>query len=238
MSWMTAIGLLTLAGPAPAVWGTEVSTSDFTGPAAACEGTSVSRYTVSDTGAGAGMLSFATRYQCKNSNGSGTVGVCQLDQTLRCRSDVHPTDRSGRQVDLSGYAVGAQGVTAHGVLHPWLDPRAAAPVIERIRDTAAKSAAANQAAIDRLGGEENFSQFLLVNLCRVPLVAAGVVQATASEKADAENARKQGIKITPDVSSANIARCRTATHAFCARSDLPATITQMENYRTVCRAGL
>jgi hypothetical protein len=237
VSWMTAIALLALVGPVPTVWGAEVSTADFTKPAA-CEGTSVSHYTVSDAGAGAGMLSFATRYQCKNSNGSGTVGVCQLDQTLRCRSDVHLSDRSGREVDLSGYTVSAQGVTAAGVLHPWLDPQAAAPVMGRIKDAAARSAAANQAAVERLGGEENFGQFLMVNLCRIPLVAAGVVQPTAREKADQGNARKQGIKITPDVSAANIARCRTATHTFCARTDLPATITQTENYRTACRAGL
>ena len=238
MSWITATGLLALVGPVASASAAEVSTANFTRPAAACEGTSVSHYTVSDAGVGVNMLSVATRYQCKNSNGSGTVGICQLDQRLRCRSDLHPTDRSGREVDLSGYAVTEQGITAAGILHPWLDPLSAAPVIARIRDAAARTEAVNQAAINRLGGEENFAQFLVVTLCRIPLIAAGVVPPTAQEKVDVENASRQGIRITPDVSPGNIARCRTATHAFCARSGLPETITQMENYRAACRAGL
>jgi hypothetical protein len=179
-------------------------------------------YFITDSGAGAGMLSIASRWSCSTSSGNGSIGVCQLDQALKCRSD---------------YGVTLEGVTAKGEFHPWADPEGAAPIIKAIESAAAEQAAKNQAALEKLGGEQNFGQLLAASTCRYALVRAGVLQPTAGEAAEDEQNKKNGVKITVDTTPAHLATCRTTIRTFCERTDLPATLTQMDYYKTVCAAA-
>jgi hypothetical protein len=194
-------------------------------------------YFITGNGAGAGMLNMASQWNCSASSGNGSIGVCQLDQTLKCRSDIQFRDKSGNPIDLSGYAVTLKGVTARGEFHPWVDPEGAAPIIKAIGSVAAQQAARNQAALEKLGGEENFRQLLTAGMCRYALVRAGVVQPTAREAAENEHNKKSDLKITVDTTPAHLATCRTTIRTFCARTDLPATLTQMDDYKVLCAAA-
>lgn len=191
-------------------------------------------YFITDSGAGAGMLSIASQWGRSASSGNGSIGVCQLDQTLKCRSDIEFRDRSGKRIDLSGYAVSSQGVTARGELHAWVDLAAAAAVIKVIQSAAAREAAGNQAALDKLGGQQNFMQLLAASICRQALVTAGELKPTARETAEAAQNDKNTVKITLDTSPTRLVTCRTTIRTFCARTDLPATLTQQYSYQTVC----
>jgi len=194
-------------------------------------------YFITGSGAGAGMLSIASQWSCSASSGNGSIGVCQLDQTLKCRTDIQFRDKSGNPIDLSGYAVTLKGVTAKGEFHPWVDPEGAAPIIKAIGSAAAEQAAKNQAALEKLGGEENFRQLLAASTCRYALVRAGVLQPTAREAAEDEQNKKNGAKITVDTSPAHLATCKTTIRMFCARTDLPATLRQMDYYKALCRGA-
>lgn len=191
-------------------------------------------YFITGSGAGAGMLSIASQWSCSASSGNGSVGVCQLDQTLKCRSDIRFRDKSGNAVDLSGYAVTLQGVTARGEFHAWMDPAGAAPIIKAIGSAAAALVAKNQAALDKLGGEQNFAQLLAASGCRHALVTAGALEPTASERAEDEHNRRNGVKVTVDTSPAHLATCKTTISTFCGRTDLPGTLTQMDYYKALC----
>src|ERR1700691_1242790 len=94
---------LMLVGAPYSAMAAEVSTVDFANPISWCTGERTSHYTIDDTGAGAGMLGIATQWKCKNATGHGSVGICQLDQTLKCRSDIRARDKSGHVTDMSGY---------------------------------------------------------------------------------------------------------------------------------------
>jgi len=87
-------------------------------------------YFIAAGGDGAGMLSIASQWSCSASSGNASIGVCQVDQTLKCRTDIQFRDKSGNPIDLSGYAVTLKGVTARGEFHPWVDPQGAAPIIK------------------------------------------------------------------------------------------------------------
>ncbi|HUO19376.1 MAG TPA: hypothetical protein VMU44_06360 [Steroidobacteraceae bacterium] len=232
---LTGLALLGLSHAATAA---EARTVEFTqqvaNPMAGQCPQRTAHYSIADAGAGKGMLSIASQWHCGSSSGSGSVGVCQLDATLRCRSDVQFKDRNGNPIDLSGYAVGATGVTAKGELHPWVDPAGAAAIIQVIGSAAAQQASQNQAALGKLGGEENFRQMLTASGCRYALVRAGVLPPTPKEQAEDEQNRRNGVKVTVDTSPGHLATCRTTIATFCARRDLPATLTQQDYYRTVC----
>jgi hypothetical protein len=191
-------------------------------------------YFIAAGGDGAGMLSIASQWSCSASSGNASIGVCQLDQTLKCRTDIQFRDKSGNPIDLSGYAVTLKGVTARGEFHPWVDPQGAAPIIKAIASAAADQAAKNQAALEKLGGEENFRQLLTASMCRYALVRAGVLQPTAGEATEEEQNKKNGAKITVDTGPAHLATCRTTIRTFCARTDLPATLRQMDYYKALC----
>jgi hypothetical protein len=233
-----ASSVLALLGGIRSATAAEAGTVEFThrvadpNPAQCPERTA--HYFIADAGAGAGMLSIASRWKCSGSSGSGSVGICQLDQTLKCRSDVQFRDKNGNPVDLSGYAVSLRGVTAKGEFHPWTDPAAAAAIIDKVRGVAAQQAAKNQAALNNLGGEENFKQFLTASGCRYALVRAGVLHPTAKETAEDEQNRKNGVKVTVDTTPGHLDACKSTIKDFCSRSDLPTTLTQMDYYKTVC----
>src|SRR5580693_3202513 len=80
-------------------------------------------YFIAAGGDGAGMLSIASQWSCSASSGNASIGVCQVDQTLKCRTDIQFRDKSCNPIDLSGYAVTLKGVTARGEFHPWGPPR-------------------------------------------------------------------------------------------------------------------
>jgi hypothetical protein len=233
--------LALLLGTSHPAGATDSLTVDFTEAvadptAAQCPQRTV-HYSIADAGAGSQMLSVASQWKCDATSGSGSIGVCQLDQTLKCRSDVQFRDKSGKAIDLSGYAVSSKGVTAKGELHPWVDPDGAAAVMKSIQATAAQQASKNQAALDTIGGQQNFTELLSATGCRYALVQAGVLQPTAKEVADDARNKKSGFKITVDTSPEHLAACRTTISTFCARRDLPATLTSQEYYKTVCTAN-
>jgi hypothetical protein len=232
----TTLASFVLLGASQATMADTARTVDFTqqvaNPTAGQCPQRTSHYSLDDTGAG--MLSIASQWSCRASSGNATIGVCQLDQTLKCRTDIQFRDRSGNPIDLSGYAVTLKGVTAKGEFHPWVDPEGAAPIIKAIVSAAAEQAAKNQAALEKLGGEENFRQLLAASLCRYALVRAGVLQPTASEAAEDEQNKKNGAKITVDTTPAHLATCKTTIGTFCARTDLPATLKQMDYYKALC----
>lgn len=212
----------------------DTRTVDFANPISWCTGERTSHYILEDTGAGAGMLSIATQWKCTNNTGHGSIGVCQLDQTLKCRSDIQLKDRSGQPIDMSGYAVSMRGVTAKGAFYPWTDTQAALGVVNAVQAAAAQQAAKNQAALDNLGGEENFKQLLMASMCRYTLIKGGVVQPTAKEITEDEQNTKNGAKITIDTSPERVAGCKTTIQTFCARTDLPPSVTHMDNYTVLC----
>ena len=159
-----------------------------------------------------------------------------IRSTLKCRSDIQFRDKNGNLIDLSGYAVSTQGVAAKGELHPWADPQAAAVILKKLQNpttnSVARQEAKNQAVVDKMGGDENFRQFFMANMCHWPLIAIGAVQGTPKELSDIEDAKKKGMKL--DTSSANIENCKAATKKFCARTDLPNSMTQKPEYKGVC----
>ena len=233
--------LAALLGTSPPAGATEARTVDFreevANPTAAqCPQRTV-HYSIADSGAGSHMLSVASQWTCDTSSGNGSVGVCELDQTLKCRSDIEFKDRNGKPIDLSGYAVSPKGVTAKGELHPWVDPAGAAAIMKSIQNAAAQQAAKNQAVLDNMGGQDNFAALLAATGCRYALVQAGELQPTPKEAADDARNKKSGFKITVDTSAAHLATCRTTIETFCARQDLPATLTNQDYYRTVCPAA-
>jgi hypothetical protein len=228
---------LMLVGATHSAMAAQASTVDFANPISSCTGERTSHYTIDDTGAGAGMLGIASQWKCTNSTGHGSVGICQLDQTLKCRSDIRPADKSGHPIDMSGYAVSMQGVTAKGALFPWTDAKAASAIMNTIEAAAAQQAAKNKAVVNNMGGEENFKQLFMANMCRYALIKAGVVQPTAKEKADDEQNERSGLKITVDTSPQRLASCKTTVQTFCGRTDLPASVTQMDNYKELCGAA-
>ena len=71
-------------------------------------------------------------------------------------------------------------------------------------------------------------------MCRYALVRAGVLQPTAGEATEEEQNKKNGAKITVDTGPAHLATCRTTIRTFCARTDLPATLRQMDYYKALC----
>lgn len=225
-----------LLGASHAAMADAARTVDFTqqvaNPAAGQCPQRTSHYSVDDTGTG--MLSIASQWSCRASSGNASIGVCQLDQTLKCRSDIQFRDKSGNPIDLTGYAVTLKGVAAKGEFHPWADPEGAAPLIKAIGSAAAEQAAKNQAALEKLGGEENFRQLLAASMCRYALVRSGVLQPTARETAEDEQNKKNGGKITVDTTPAHLATCKTTIRTFCARTNLPATLRQMDYYKAVC----
>ncbi len=225
---------LALLGGAHSAMAAQTSTVDFANPISWCSGERTSHYTIDDTGAGAGMLGIASRWKCSNNTGNGSVGLCQLDQTLKCRTDIRYSDKSGHPIDLSGYAVSMQGVTAKGTFYPWTDAKAAAAILNSIQAAAAQQAAKNKAVVSNMGGEDNFRALLMANMCRYALIKAGVVQPTVQEAAEEEQNKKSGAKISVDTSPEHLAICKTTVQTFCVRTDLPASVTQMENYRVLC----
>jgi hypothetical protein len=225
---------LMLVGAPYSAMAAEASTVDFANHISGCIGERTSHYTIDDTGAGAGMLGIATRWKCTNNTGNGSVGICQLDQTLKCRSDILLSDRSGHALDMSGYAVSMQGVTAKGAFYRWNDAKAASVIVNTIQAAAAQQAAKNRAVVDNMGGEENFKQLFMASMCRYDLIKAGVVQPTAKEIAEDEQNEKGGAKITVDTSPQHLAGCKTTVQTFCGRTDLPASVMQMDNYRVLC----
>jgi hypothetical protein len=170
------------------------------------------------------------------------MGVCQLDQTLKCRSDIQFSDKNGKPIDLSSYAVSLQGVTAKGELHPWTDPQTAAAILSTIQNPAtnpiAQQEAKNKAVMNSMGGEENVKEFMMAGMCRYTLVKAGALQPTAQEAsqltAEDEQNRKNGVKVTVDMAPEQLDACKTTIKNFCNRSDLPSSLTQMENYKAMC----
>jgi len=225
---------LMLVGATHSAIAAEAATVDFANPISWCTGERTSHYTIDDGGAGAGMLGIATQWKCANNTGHGSVGICQLDQSLKCRSDIQPTDRSGHPIDMSGYAVSMRGVTAKGAFFPWTDAKAASAVVNTIQAAAAQQAARNKVAMDNLGGEENFKQLFMASVCRYALIKAGEVQPTAKEMAEDEQNKKNGARITVDTSPERLANCKTTVQTFCGRTDLPASVTQMGNYKVLC----
>jgi hypothetical protein len=225
---------LTLVGAHYSAIAAQASTVDFANPISWCTGERTSHYTIDDTGAGAGMLGIATQWKCANNTGHGSVGICQIDQTLKCRSDFQTTDKSGHPIDMSGYAVSMQGVTAKGALFPWTDTNAATAIMNTIQAAAAQQVAKNEAVLNKMGGEENFKQLFMASMCRYALIKAGVVQPTAKEIAEDEQNTKGGAKITVDTSPERLANCKTTVQTFCGRTDLPASVTHMDNYRVLC----
>jgi hypothetical protein len=226
---------LMLVGATHSAMAAEASTLDFANPISWCTGERTSHYTIDDTGAGAGMLGIATQWKCANNTGHGSVGICQLDQTLKCRSDIQPIDRSGHPIDMSGYAVDMGGVRAKGTLFPWTDTQAASAIVNVIQAAAVQQAANNKAVMNNMGGEENFKQLFMANMCRYALIKAGVVQPTAKEIAEDQQNKKNNLKITVDTSPERLASCKTTVQTFCGRTDLPASVTQMDNYKVLCR---
>jgi hypothetical protein len=91
-------------------------------------------------------------------------GICQLDQTLKCRSDIQPSDKFGHPIDMSDYAVSMQGVTAKGTFYPWSDANAASAIVNAVEAAAAQQAAKNKAVLDNMGGEENFKQLFTASI--------------------------------------------------------------------------
>jgi hypothetical protein len=229
-SLVSFVFLTVLVGVSYSALAADASTSDFSTNSSQCGGSSASHYAISD----AGMLSIVTQWKCTSNTGRAEAGICQLDQTLKCRSEVQFADKSGHPIDLSGYSVGLQGVTAAGVLHPWIDAQAASIIVTVVRNAAARDAAKNQAAIDNMGGEDNFKQFLMAGMCRVTLIAVGMVQPTAKEIAQDENNKKNNAKVVVDTKPEQVENCKTITRKFCGRSDLPAALTQTADYKTVC----
>jgi hypothetical protein len=223
-----------LIGATHSAMGAQASTVEFANPLSQCTGERTSHYTIDDTGAGGGMLGIATQWKCTNSAGHGSIGLCQLDQTLKCRSDIQLKDKSGQPIDMSGYAVSVQGVTAKGAFHPWTDAQAASVIVNATQAAAARQAARNQAVIDNMGGEENFKELVMAGMCRYVLIKGGVVQPTAKELAEDKQNSKNGAKITVDTSPERLASCRTAVQTLCGRADLPASIVQTDNYRVLC----
>jgi hypothetical protein len=228
---------LMLIGATHSAIAAEASTVDFANPISWCTGERTSHYTIDDGGAGAGMLGIATQWKCTNTTGLGSIGICQLDQSLKCRSDIRLTDQSGHPIDMSGYAVSTRGVTAKGALFPWTDAKAASAIVNTIQAAAAQHAAKNKAAIDNLGGEENFKQLLMASMCRYVLTKGGVVQPTAKEIAEDEQNKKSSMKIIADTSAERLASCKTTVQTFCGRTDLPASVTQMDDYKVLCGGG-
>jgi hypothetical protein len=228
---------LMLVGAPYAAMAAQASTVDFANPISWCTGERISHYTVDDVGAGAGMLGIATEWKCTNNTGHGSVGICQLDQTLKCRSDIRPADKSGHPIDMSGYAVSKQGVTAKGAFYPWNDAKAASVIANAIQAAAAQQAAKNKAVVDNMGGEDNFKQLFMASICRYTLIKGGVVQPTAKEIAEEEQNGKSGAKITVDTSPEHLASCKTTVQTFCGRTELPASVTQMDDYRVLCGAS-
>jgi|SRR5580658_4234030 hypothetical protein len=228
---------LMLVGTTHSAMAAEASTVDFANPSSWCSGERTSHYTIDDTGAGAGMLGIATQWKCTNNTGHGSVGICQLDQTLKCRSDIRLTDKAGHPIDMSGYAVSMQGVTAKGALFRWIDTQAASAIVNKIQAAAAQQAAKNKAVINGMGGEENFKQLLMASMCRYTLIKAGMVQPTAEEVAEDEQNKKSGGQITVDATPERLASCKTTVKTFCGRADLPAAVTQMDNYKVLCGAS-
>jgi hypothetical protein len=212
----------------------ETSTVDFANPTSWCNGDRTSHYVIEDTGAGAGMLGIATQWNCTNNIGHGSVGICQLDEKLKCRSDIQLKDRSGQPIDLSGYAVSTRGVTAKGAFYPWSDTQAALAIVNAVQATAARQAAKNKAVMDNMGGEENFKQLLTADMCRYALIKGGIIEPTAKEIAEDEQNKKNGARITIDTSPEHLANCKASVKTFCGRRDLPASIVQMDNYRVLC----
>jgi hypothetical protein len=225
---------LMLVGAPYSAMAAQATTVDFANPISWCTGERTSHYTIDDIGAGAGMLGIATQWKCTNNTGHGSVGVCQLDQTLKCRSDIRPSDKSGHPIDMSGYAVSMQGVTAKGAFYPWNDAKGASVIVNTIQAAAAQQAAKNKAVIDNLGGEDNFKQLFMASMCRYALIKAGVVQPTAKEVAEDEQNKKSGAKITVDTTPERLASCKTTVRTFCGRPDLPASVMQMDNYKVLC----
>jgi len=226
--------LIMLVGVNYSAFAAEASTSDFNNNTPKCDGSNISHYTISDSG----MLSVVTQWKCTGNTGRAGAGICQLDQTLKCRSDVKFGDKFGHPIDLSGYSVGLRGVTAAGVLHPWIDAQAASIIVNKLQDPAqnpvAQEEAKNQAATDNMGGEENFKQFFMAGMCRMTLIAAGIVQPTAKEIAQDENNKKNNVKVTVDTKPQQVENCKTITRNFCSRSNLPPSLTQTVDYKTVC----
>ncbi|MGO9948473.1 MAG: hypothetical protein ACLPWG_16665 [Steroidobacteraceae bacterium] len=225
---------LMLIGATHSAIAAEASTVDFANPIAWCTGERTSHYTIDDSGAGAGMLGIATQWKCASNTGHGSIGICQLDQTLKCRSDIRLTDKSGHAIDMSGYAVSVRVVTAKGTLFSWADAEAASAIVNTIQAAAAQHAAKNKAAMDNLGGEENFKQLLMASMCRYVLIKGGVVQPTAKEIAEDEQNKKSSMKLTVDTSPEHLAICKTTVQTFCGRTDLPASVTQLDNYQVLC----
>jgi hypothetical protein len=216
------------------VMAAETSTVDFANPISGCAGERTSHYTIGDTDPGAGMLGIATQWKCTNNAGHGSVGICQLDQSLKCRSDIQLKDRSGQPIDMSGYAVSMRGVTAKGAFYPWSDTQAASAIVKAVQVAAAQQAAKNKAVIDNMGGDENFKQLLMADMCRYALIKGGVVQPTAKETAEDEQNKKSSLKVTVDTSPERLASCKTTVQKFCNRTDLPASVTQLDNYKVLC----
>jgi len=228
--------LMLLSAPCSAV-AAEASTVDFANPISWCTGERSSHYTIENGDAGAGMLGIATQWKCTNNTGHGSVGICQLDQTLKCRSDIQLSDKSGHPIDMSGYAVNMQGVTAKGTFFPWTDAKAASAIVLTIQAAASQQAAKNKAVLNDMGGEENFKQLFMANMCRYSLIKAGVIQPTAREKAEDEKNIKSGAKIAVDDSPERLASCKATIQKFCGRTGLPASVTQMDNYKVLCLGG-
>ena len=212
----------------------ETSTVDFANPVSWCTGERTSHYTIGDTDPGAGMLGIATQWKCTNSSGRGRVGICQVDQSLKCRSDIRFLDKSGHPADMSGYAVSTQGVTAKGTLFQWADAKAASAIVITIQAAAAQQAAKNKAVLDNMGGEENFKELVMAGACRYALIKAGVVLPMAKETAEEEQNKKSSLKITVDTSPEHLASCKTMVHKFCDRTDLPTSLTQLDYYKVLC----
>jgi hypothetical protein len=235
MRYLTSVLFLLVLLCAPySAMASETSTVDFANPISWCTGERTSHYTIDDAGTGAGMLGIATQWKCPNDTGHGSIGICQLDQTLKCRSDIRLSDKSGHPIDMSGYAVSMQGVTAKGAFFPWTDAKAAAAVVTSIQAAAAQQASKNSAVMKDMGGEENFKQLFMANMCRYALIKAGVIQPTAKEIAEDEQNKKSGAKISVDTSPERLASCKTTVQRFCGRTDLPASVMQMDNYRVLC----
>jgi hypothetical protein len=85
-----------------------------------------------------------------------------------------------------------------------------------------------------MGGDKNFKQLLMADMCRYALIKGGVVQPTAKETAENEQNEKSRLKITVDTSAERLASCKATVHKFCDRTDLPASVTQLDNYKVLC----
>lgn len=230
----SALFPLMLVGAPYSAMASQTSTVDFANPVSWCTGERTSHYTINDAGSGAGMLGIATQWKCANTAGHGSIGICQLDQTLKCRSDIRLSDKSGHPIDMSGYAVSMQGVTAKGAFFPWADARTAAAVVNSIQDAAARQASKNSSVMKDMGGEENFKQLLMASMCRYALIKAGEIEPTVKEIAEDEQNKKSGLKISVDTSPQRLASCKTTILRFCGRTDLPVFLMQMDNYGALC----